>query len=243
MQTAPCPIPGRDVNHVPVCWVVDAHPGTRASRPHHFPGTALADSAAGMERQRGRASLWALQTAPCPIPGRDVNHVPAFLCGGCPPGTAGVPPAHFPGTALADSAAGMERLRGRGSLCILQTAPCPIPGRDVNHVPGLLGGGCPPGNAGVPPAHLPGTALADSAAGMERQRGLAFHSDWPLPFTPAGGLPAGNVALTPRDLQPGIRLRARRPRSRGGAVGLLASCRWGSRRRQAACLQLCADGS
>ena len=75
--------------------------------------------------------------------------------------------------------------------------------------------GCPPGNAGVPPAHLPGTVSADSATWIDRQRGLAFHSDWPMPFTPAGWLPAGNVAPTLHHLQPEIRLRARRPRSRG----------------------------
>ena len=160
-----------------------------------------------------------------------------------PPGNAGVPPAHLPGEASGMSATWIDPQRRRASLCALQTAPCPIPGRDVNHVPGLLGGGCPPGNAGVPPAHFPGTALADSAAGIDRQRGRALHFDWPLQFTPAGWLSAGNLALPLHLLQPGIRMRAGRPRSRVGAVRLLGPCRWGSRRRQAACPQRCAGGS
>ncbi len=98
-----------------------------------------------------------------------------------------------------------------------------------------------PGPRASRPHHFPGTALADSAAGMKRQRGRALHSDWPLQFTPAGWLSAGNLALPLHLLQPGIRLRAGRPRSRGGAVRLLGPCRWGSRRRQAACLQPRAD--
>ena len=84
--------------------------------------------------------------------------------------------------------------------------------------PGLSCGRCPPGSAGVPPAPLPGTASALSAACIDRQRRRGFPWAVLLRFTPKGPLPACNLPLTLRDLQPGIRLRAGRPRSRGGAL-------------------------
>ena len=41
----------------------------------------------------GGSDNLALNQAGCPIPGRDVNHVCGLRCRGCPPGSAGVPPA------------------------------------------------------------------------------------------------------------------------------------------------------
>ena len=94
----------------------------------------------------------------------------------------------------------------------------PIPGQDVIHVPGLRCGRCPPGSAGVPPAPLSAAASPVSAACIDRQRRRGFPWAVLLRFTTKGPLPACNLPLTLRDLQPGIRLRAGRPRSRGGAL-------------------------
>ncbi len=195
----------------------DAHPGTRASRPH------MAWRSLGHRRRRDGTV-----TGPClsfgPANAVHAGGVAACRqrCADAPPPparnkVAGETPA-FPGVILEACKRRLARFLGvmsiRFPVCWVEDGP--------------------PGNAGVPPAHFPGTASADSAAGIDRQRGRALHSDWPLQFTPAGWLPAGNVAPTLHPLQPGIRLRARRPRSRGARrprsrVGLRPrSIRWGA---------------
>ncbi len=72
---------------------------------------------------------------------------------------------------------------------------------------------------GRPARTMSGTASPVSAACIDRQR--CRGSPWALRlrFTPKGPLPACNLPLTLRDLQPEIRLRAGRPRSRVGPFG------------------------
>ena len=106
----------------------------------------------------------------------------------------------------------------------LNAAPCPIPGRVVFHDCGLLWRGCPPGNAGVPPAPLPGTASDISSPWFDPHLRRGSPRALPLRFTPTGRLTACNLTLTLHHLQPGIGLRAGRPRSRGVSLWG-ASCR------------------
>ena len=135
---------------------------------------------------------------------------PAFP-GGVPPGAPRLPPTGSKtGSALSPTPP-----QGGSDNRALNAASGPIPGRDVIHVSGLLWRGCPPGNAGVPPAPLPGTASGISAPWFDPHLRRGSPRALPLRFTPTGPLTGCNITLTLRKLHPGIRLRAGRPRSRG----------------------------
>ena len=205
----------------------DAHPGTRASRPHHTPVRPQTSPPPGSTGICGvgllglAIAVHADRSADCLQPHADATSRPArnkvaggtpALPGGVTPGAPRLPPT---GSTAGFALVSPTPAQGGSDNRALNAAPGPIPGRDVIHVSGLLWRGCPPGNAGVPPAPLPGRASGISAAWFDRQRRRGSPRALPLRFTPTGWLTACNITLTLRHLQPGIRLRAGRPRSRG----------------------------
>ena len=64
-----------------------------------------------------------------------------------------------------------------------------------------------------------GTASALSATWFDPKLRRWPPRALPVRFTPKGPLSACNLPLTLRDLQPGMRMRAGRPRSRGAPLG------------------------
>ena len=252
------PIPGHDAGHVPgltgggcppgTAGVSpaplpggaedDAHPGTRASRPHHCPAQPWPTAPLGWNgngavpfiRTGHRCSRRLVGCPPATLRYRSASSSQEYGCGRdarVPGGVAGGAPADFPGGASGMSATGTERQRRRASLCALQTAPCPIPGRDVSHVPGWLGGECPPGNAGVPPAPFSRHSLGrlrrwdGTVTGPWLSFGLAIavHAGWgtarrqpcaTAPFPPAKNKVAGETPAFPGGRGRGARRFSRR---------------------------------
>ena len=96
---------------------------------------------------------------------------------------------------------------GRMAACRQRCADAPPP-----PARNKVAGETPAFPGGASPLFTPPHGGSDLPACKGR---LAVHSDWPMPYTPAGWVPAGNLALSLHRLQPEIRLRARRPRSRG----------------------------
>ena len=226
LNAAPGPIPGRVVIHVSGLLWGGCPPGNAGVPPAPLSATASDISAPWFDRQWRRGSPRALPlrfTPTGPLTACNLTLTLRHLQPGIrlragrprsrgaslPRRRVGPPPDRR------QTAPSPTPPQGGSDDRALNAAPGPIPGRVVIHVSGLLWGGCPPGNAGVPPAPLSATASDISAPWFDRQRRRGSPRALPLRFTPTGPLTTCNLTLTLRHLQPGIRLRAGRPRSRG----------------------------
>ena len=81
----------------------------------------------------------------------------------------------------------------QGGSDTLNQAPRPIRGQDGNPVPGLRCGGCPPGSAGVPPAHVlakprPSAPAGSTGNGARTLMRQSRHAWWTRPGLHRGQL-------------------------------------------------------
>ena len=127
-----------------------------------------------------------LHKASCLIPGQDGNHVPGLWCRGCPPGSAGVPPASLSLVPLAgaEPSSGAEgsqpvagNLNGR-----TKATPGAVPGQSKwRRGPGLcrtLCGGTP----ALPGGSLGGSCRSELCKGLRILVFICVHSWFAVPL-------------------------------------------------------------